>query len=107
MHTCADPATLRAGGTVSTTFPPNVVQAADSPYSGQSPPPNQGNAFSPLLSAGLAQPPQTGLIVKKAPDGRWLDGNARDWTPWVSGANAAERVVVREPGSSFPVFRKR
>ena len=29
------------------------------------------------------------LIVKKQPDGRWLDDNQGDWTPFVTGTNAA------------------
>ncbi|HET9483107.1 MAG TPA: hypothetical protein VFO79_04050, partial [Xanthomonadales bacterium] len=81
--------TILAGGTATTTFPPNVVPRAESPYGGQNPPPNDGTAFTPALSPDAANPPAGGIIVKKSPDGRWRDGNARDWTAFVSGPDAA------------------
>ncbi|HVF35999.1 MAG TPA: hypothetical protein VND91_11810, partial [Candidatus Saccharimonadia bacterium] len=81
--------TILAGSTAATTFPPNVVPRSESPYTGQNPPPNDGTSFTPPLAAGLENPPAGGLIVKKSPDGRSRDGNARDWTAFVSGPDAA------------------
>ncbi|MEK6675647.1 MAG: hypothetical protein AABZ47_08340 [Planctomycetota bacterium] len=91
---------LGGGSTMSTGFPPNVVNDPLSPYfnTGQSfqlgvnppnPPPNSGSAFNPPIGGGLPTPPRVGLIVRKNTLGQWMDDNAHDWTPVVSGANAA------------------
>ncbi len=92
--------TILAGGTGAGGFPANVVRDPATPYAGQSPPPNAGSGFSPALAAGLPPPPRSGLIVRKSGDGRWLDVNQRDWTPWVSGASAA--ASNRVPGWDLP-----
>jgi YVTN family beta-propeller protein len=70
-------------------FPPNVVSSSASPYGGANPPPNSGAFFSPAQKSGNPTPPPVGLIVRKNASGRWMDDNAHDWTPLVSGANAA------------------
>jgi YVTN family beta-propeller protein len=59
------------------------------PYGGINPPPNSGTNFLPSVSTNLDSPPAVSLIVKKQKDGRWLDDNNGDWTPMVSGTNAA------------------
>lgn len=71
-------------------FPPNVTRQANTPYSGQNPPPNDGNSFEPPLTPGLPTPPMVGMIVRKHADGRWLDDNEGDWTDLVSGAFATQ-----------------
>ncbi|NNM28496.1 MAG: hypothetical protein HKO57_03185, partial [Akkermansiaceae bacterium] len=75
------------GGTLA--FPPNIVSDPSGPYGGDNPPPNAPPGFDPPLNPALATPPQVGLIVKKDAAGAWRDDNGTDWTPWVSGANAA------------------
>lgn len=70
-------------------FPPNVVSAANSPYGGQNPPPNNGQQFDPPLNLALPEPPRVGLIVRKDDLGAWRDDNGQDWTALVSGPFAA------------------
>lgn len=81
----------------------NAVSRTNGPYGGQNPPPNLGAAFNPPLNLALpanVPPPLTGLIVRKNPAGRWLDDNQRDWTEFVSGANAP--LTQRIPGWDLP-----
>lgn len=66
----------------------DIVSRADSPYAGQNPAPNVGNNFEPALTAGDPGGISS-LIVRKDDSGNWMDDNARDWTPFVSGAQAA------------------
>ena len=82
--------------------PPNVVtaQGIGTPYDGESPPPNDGNQFTPAINPDLFTPPRSGLIVRKNADGRWMDDNEGDWTTWVSGDEAAESGRV--PGWDMP-----
>ncbi len=77
-------------GTATLGFPPNVVSIPAGPYSGQNPPPNAGAAFSPAQNGANPTPPAVGLIVKKNGAGQWMDDNAHNWTPLVSGAQAAQ-----------------
>ncbi len=72
-------------------FPPSVVNLASTPYGGQNPPPNAGTTFvPPIASANQTYvPPRVSLIVKRDGGGLWKDDNGRDWTSFVSGANAA------------------
>ncbi|MGQ0628744.1 MAG: YncE family protein [Phycisphaerales bacterium] len=70
-------------------FPPNVVSDPLGPYGGQNPPPNAGSGFSPPLSSDAASTIAVGLIVRQNGAGAWMDDNAHDWTPLVSGAQAA------------------
>jgi DNA-binding beta-propeller fold protein YncE len=65
------------------------VGHAAGPYGGTNPPPNSGNTFSPAQIPANPVAPKVGLIVKKNTAGNWMDDNARNWTPLVSGANAA------------------
>ncbi|HMC28322.1 MAG TPA: hypothetical protein VKM56_11080, partial [Verrucomicrobiae bacterium] len=81
----------------------NAVSSANSPYGGQNPPPNFGLMFDPPLNPLIptnVPPPLTGIIVRKNSAGRWLDGNARDWTEFVSGTNAA--LTQRVAGWNLP-----
>lgn len=70
---------------------PNVVSDPLGPYAGVNPPPNAGAEFVPPLRAeylpgGASPAPAVGLIVRQRfTDGRWLDDNAGNWTPFVSG----------------------
>ena len=69
--------------------PGSVVDFHDGPYQGANPPPNSGDAFSPPLGEhGQSPPPRVGLIVKKTPEGQWLDDNSTDWSEFVSGNKA-------------------
>ncbi len=70
-------------------FPPNVVSAANSPYGGQNPPPNNGQQFDPPMNVALPEPPRVGMIVRKDDQGAWRDDNGEDWTSLVSGQFAA------------------
>ena len=63
----------------------NVVSRSDGPYAGQNPPPNAGTLFVPPIGPGVGTPPMVSLIVRKQADGRWLDDNQGDWSPFVSG----------------------
>ncbi len=78
-------------------FPPNVVSlvSAVGPYNGVNPPPNDGDLFNPPINVQLPDPPAVGLIVRKSVEGLWIDDNAGDWTPLVSGfaASFSGRVV--------------
>ncbi len=78
---------LGGGSTMGGGFPPNVVSDPAGPHGGANPPPNAGLAFNPPIAA--AGPPAVGLIVKKDGAGNWMDDNGGDWTPLVSGGNAA------------------
>ncbi len=71
-------------GNRSTTLPHATVSNAGSPYAGQNPPPNSGNAFSPAKSAANGPAPRVGQIVRKNAAGQWLDGNGRNWTNFVT-----------------------
>ena len=83
--------TSLGGGTTSTVpYPPNVVDDADGPHGGASPPPNEGPNFSPAIGASLPMPPAVSLIVRRNAAGQWLDDNGGDWTAKVSGAQAAD-----------------
>lgn len=62
---------------------PSVSNPAG-PYAGRNPPPNDGDAFDPPQASGNGAPPRVAHIVRRDPDGRWRDGNARDWTSFVS-----------------------
>lgn len=72
-------------GNHSTALPHATVSLANSPYNGQNPPPNAGNAFSPAKSATNGAAPRVGQIVRKdATTGQWLDGNGRNWSNFVT-----------------------
>jgi len=71
-------------GNHSTMVPEASVNSASGPYGGQNPPPNSGTAFSPTIKSGLATPPKVSQIVRKNAANRWLDGNARDWTNFIT-----------------------
>lgn len=91
--------TILAGAS-SGIFPPNVVRDRETPYGGVTPPPNDGDAFNPPRAAGQPPAPASGLIVRRDAEGRWRDGNQRDWTEFVSGASAARSGRV--PGWDLP-----
>jgi len=69
---------------------PGPVDDPAGPYGGKNPPPNSGDSFEPAIGAALAAipPPPVSHIVRKSEDGRWLDGNNRDWTEYVRGSKA-------------------
>jgi DNA-binding beta-propeller fold protein YncE len=75
-------------------YPPNVVNMLDGPYSGVNPPPNDGDQTTPKQRL-FSDKKQVSLIVKKTPDGRWLDDNDGDWTTFVSGDRAEESGRVK------------
>jgi YVTN family beta-propeller protein len=79
--------------------PQNPVGSPLSPYGGLNPPPNElgpGGPFEPPLAAGLPEPPDASLIVRRDAGGAWRDDNGADWTQFVSGAEAA--IGGRMPG---------
>jgi DNA-binding beta-propeller fold protein YncE len=69
-------------------YPPNAVGDPEGPWAGANPPPNAGGVFAPALSAGLATPPEVGLIVRRDTNGSWRDDNGGDWTRYVTGDRA-------------------
>lgn len=79
-----------ADGASTINVPRNAVSDPAGPYGGVNPPPNSGNSFVPAKNPAAGAPPPVGLIVKKNSAGAWMDDNARNWTPLVSGANAAK-----------------
>ncbi len=83
---------LGGGALFNIVFPPNVVGASVSPYSGANPPPNcdAPGGFDPPLAANGARPPKVALIVKQNAAGEWRDDYVGDWTQLVSGPNAAK-----------------
>ncbi len=80
--------TVVRGGRIRTDY--LGVESPNGPYSGQNPPPNDGDDFSPALNPSLPTPPEVSMIVKKDASGRWMDDNDGDWTELVSGTRAAE-----------------
>lgn len=85
--------TVVRGGRTRTDF--LGVESPNGPYSGQNPPPNDGDNFTPALNPALPTPPEVSMIVKKDASERWMDDNDGDWTELVSGSLAAEsgRIV--------------
>ena len=84
-----------------TGYSQNDVSDSSGPYGGQNPPPNSGTNFSPALKVHSNAPlPRTSVVVRKNSAGRWMDGNARDWTKFVSGSNAPQ--TDRVPGWDLP-----
>jgi hypothetical protein len=76
-----------------TTIVANDVRNPAGPYGGLVPVPNDGNNFNPPLNPDLPAKTDTqSIIVKKQPDGRWLDDNDGDWTALVSGGAGGNRV---------------
>jgi len=74
-----------------TTIVANDVRNPAGPYGGLVPVPNDGNNFNPPLNPDLPAKTDTqSIIVKKQPDGRWLDDNDGDWTALVSGGAGLE-----------------
>lgn len=71
-------------GNGTTTIPHQLVSDPTGPYGGQNPPPNSGNAFSPLVAQPFPAAMKLAQIVKKDLAGRWRDDNARDWTNLVT-----------------------
>jgi len=99
--------TVGGGFTSNVSFPPNFVNDPSGPYGGVNPPPNDpldldgdGSLFEPHKNPANPAPPKVALIVKKDAAGKWRDDNATDWTPWVSGPNAA--ATGRPVGWNLP-----
>lgn len=95
-----------------TTIVPNDVRNSAGPYGGAVPVPNDGNNFNPPLNPNLPAKTDTqSLVVKKQPDGRWLDDNNGDWTSMVtngigtrsSGWDLADRDVAMIDANSLSV----
>ncbi|WP_106892851.1 beta-propeller fold lactonase family protein [Ahniella affigens] len=75
---------LFESGNTSTIIDFPVVSNASGPYGGQNPPPNVGTTFDPPIAGGLDTPPPVAQIVRRSADGRFRDGNSRDWTNFVT-----------------------
>ncbi len=75
------------------------LDATNSPYGGQDPPPNAGANFIPARAV-TNTPPRVSHIVRRNAAARWLDDNGADWTEWVSGTNAS--VSGRISGWDLP-----
>lgn len=82
--------TILTGRSTGETDPRAVILLPETPHDGDMPPPNMGDQFSPPIDPDLPGPPRSALIVKKDEEGRWMDDNGGDWTPWVSGENAQD-----------------
>lgn len=83
--------TLVSGGFLGLFGVPPFPQGAndpENPNGGVNPFPNNGDQFEPAINPELPPPPPVGIIVKKDEDGNWRDDNGKDWTDYVSGANA-------------------
>lgn len=74
-------AIFRSGNT-STIVRQQDVSSPAGPYGGVNPPPNNGATFSPPISAAGA--PRVAQIVRRDALGRWMDGNNRNWSPFVT-----------------------
>ncbi len=70
------------------------VSAANGPYAGQNPPPNNGATFNPPMAAGLATAPSVAQIVKKDAAGVWKDDNGRNWSSFVTWSPADNDVAI-------------
>jgi len=85
--------TLIAGGAEGGVIdvPPNdAMDDTNNPYGGVNPPPNDGGNFEPAQNPSNPAPPRVGLIVRQDDSGNWLDDNGNDWTPWITGPDAAK-----------------
>ncbi len=85
--------TLVGGGSIDRvfrSFPPNAVDDPAGPYQGKNPVPVEGAQTVAHNTALVAEAPKVAHIVKRTPDGRWLDDNDADWTALVSGELAAK-----------------
>lgn len=94
-----DGTTVYAGifhsGNKTTAVPVNVVSQLNTPYAGQNPPPNLGNAFSPAMTPGNPPPPRVAQIVRQNAAGQWMDDNSRDWSAFVTwGLNDQDVAVI-------------
>ena len=65
----------------------DIVSRADSPYTGENPAPNVGTSFVPALTAGDPGGISS-LVVRKNDTNQWMDDNGKDWSSYVSGAQA-------------------
>lgn len=94
-----DGTTVYAGifhsGNKTTALQHQVVSQVNSPYAGQNPPPNSGNAFDPPLNPAAGTPPRVGLMLRQNSAGQWLDDNNRNWSsfvPW--GLNDQDVAII-------------
>ena len=81
-------------GNKTTVVPRQSVNNPASPYAGQNPPPNSGNAFDPPIAAGLPTPPRVAQIVRRNAAGQWLDDNNRNWTGLVTWAPLDNDIAI-------------
>ena len=88
---------ISGGGSVNAE---NVTSRPEGPYAGQTPPPNNGNSFSPPMNPSLPAAPNTALIVRKNTANQWLDDNNGDWSIFVNGGLAS--LTNRTPGWDLP-----
>ncbi len=76
-----------------TCIPKEAVANTNGPYSGQVPPRNSGNTFSPPRNPLLPSAPLVAQIVRRNAAGQWMDDNARNWSQFVTW-NVADRDVA-------------
>lgn len=83
-----------------------VVNLEVSPYGGRNPVPNAGTGFFPPVNPSLPPPPETGLIVQRQPDGRYLDEQGANWTsaPWIEPED--NDVFSIDPNTLVPTYRQ-
>ncbi|MFM9958128.1 MAG: dockerin type I domain-containing protein [Phycisphaerales bacterium] len=94
-----DGTTVYAGifhsGNKTTAVRAEVVSQLNSPYAGQNPAPNQGNAFNPPVNPALPTPPAVAMIVRQNAAGQWMDDNSRNWSSFVTwGLNDQDVAII-------------
>lgn len=94
-----DGTTVYAGifhsGNKTTAVRAETVSQVNSPYAGQNPPPNVGNAFNPPINGANPARPAVAMIVRQNGVGQWMDDNNRNWSSFVTwGLNDQDVAII-------------
>lgn len=99
-------AVIFEAGNQTTILSQQTVASNVNPYPGnQSPPPNAGSDFDPPLNPALPPAPDVSIIVRRSPDGRWLDDNGGDWSAAVGWDLHGHGVAVIDPQTLGTTYR--
>lgn len=98
--------TIFEAGNLTTILSEFVVDSNVNPYPGdQSPPPNDGVAFSPPMNPDLPPAPHVSIIVRRDADGAWRDDNGADWSAAVDWDLHGHGMAVIDPETLAVSYR--